>query len=126
MPNKKTPILTNDFTTKEDLIPYSFRMHPKQIRDLNILHAETRVNVSKIVRDALEFYLSDFLKEKTVSLRLSLNDAKMPDNTYETKGVRLTQRLYEAIGVVAATNNVDKSAIVRNAVDEYITHKDTK
>ena len=104
---------------EEDLTPYSFRLHPKQIKELNILYAETRVNVSKIVRDALELYLSDFLKDKTLN-QLNLNDTKMPDNTFETKGIRLTHRLYEAVGVVAAMNGVDRSVIVRNAIENYI------
>jgi len=110
---------------EEDLTPYSFRLHPKQIKELNILYAETRVNVSKIVRDALEFYLSDFLKGKTLN-QLNLNDTKMPDNTFETKGIRLTHRLYEAVGVVAALNGIDRSALVRNAIDSYIDRKDAK
>jgi len=107
----------------EDLTPYSFRLHPKQIKELNILYAETRVNVSKIVRDALELYLSDFLRDKTLN-KLNLSDSKMPDNTYETKGIRLTHRLYEAVGVVAAVNGVDRSVIVRNAIDNYIAEND--
>lgn len=110
---------------EEDLTPYSFRLHPKQIKELNILYAETRVNVSKIIRDALELYLSDFLKDKTLN-KLNLSDTKMPDNTFETKGIRLTHRLYEAVGVVAAINAVDRSVIVRNAIDKYIAENDAK
>ena len=107
-----------------DLAFCMFRLRPDQIEDLGIFYAKTRANVSGMVRDALEAYLIDYLSDKITKVHIPLELNQTPGNALETKGIRLSPRLIEAVGIVAVSNGVNRSEIVRFAIDEYLAKKD--
>jgi len=111
---------------KEDLKLCCFRIRNDQILAIGILHLKTRENVSGMARDALGKYLSDYLEDKTVNLRIPVTSPQTPKNELESKWFRLSPELIEALGVVAATSGVEKSEIVRDAIDEYLRIKDAE
>jgi len=129
MPQEETivnePKISKTVSDK-DLTMCNFRLRDNQIRALGILYVETHKNVSGMVREALEMYLSDYFEDKTVNLRIFMEGLKTPENAFETKGIRLNQRIIEAVRIVAAFNGVNKSELVRNAIDEYLKIKDAE
>lgn len=106
-------------SSEKDLTQSTFRIRDDQLQALGILGIKTRDNVSKIVRKALGIYLGDYLKDNTHN-HISINIDKKTESALQTYGFRLNQELIDAIRVVGAFNNYDKSTIVRAAIDEYL------
>lgn len=119
-PKKSKPVANND------LVQCTFRLRNDQIKALGLLHIDTCENFSGMVREALETYLSCYLEDKTLIIHISFSAHSTPGHAFKTKGIRLTPELINAIRIVAANNAVEKSEIVRNAIDRYLKQKDAK